>query len=248
MAQAFGGNDSAGAWVWKDAYDACEVAQLLFLRQHFAAMRRRAPSDAPLLAMLGKLAALTPTHTRRSEESQQLQQFSTPMELGFVASVAAAITPADDVLEPSAGTGQLAIFAALHGARLALNEVANTRADLLEALFPAAAVTRFNAAQIHDYLPKSVRPTIILMNPPFSAALHVKGTSPRTDLRHLRSALLRLAPGGRLVAITGVNTSPSHPDVRDALQGLDIRIVFTAGIAGALYRHHGTPGAGRARG
>ena len=121
-------------------------------------------------------------------------------------------------------------------------------ADLLEALFPAAAVTRFNAAQIHDYLPKSVRPTIILMNPPFSAALHVKGTSPRTDLRHLRSALLRLAPGGRLVAITGVNTSPSHPDVRDALQGLDIRIVFTAGIAGALYRHHGTPGAGRARG
>jgi predicted RNA methylase len=203
-------------------------------------MRRRARSNGELLGMLEKLAALTPTHTRRSEESQQLQQFSTPIELGFVAGLAAAMTPADRVLEPSAGTGQLAIFAELFGAQLALNEIAETRGDLLEELFPASAVTRFNAAQIHDYLPESLRPAAILMNPPFSAALHVKGTCPRTDLRHLRSALLRLAPGGRLVAITGANTSPSHPDFRDALLELDIRIVFTAGISGALYRRHGT--------
>ena len=240
MTKAFGGTDSEGAWVWKDAYEACEVAQLLFLRRHFASMRRRADSGARLLAMLEKLAALTPTHTRRSEESQELQQFSTPIELGFITSVAAAMTPADDVLEPSAGTGQLAIFAELHGARLALNEIAETRANLLEELFSTSAVTRFNAEQIHDYLPASVRPTVILMNPPFSAALHVKGASARTDLRHLRSALLRLSPGGRVVAITGASTSPSHPDVRDALQDLDIRVVFTAGISGALYRRHGT--------
>ena len=240
MTEAFHGGDNEGAWVWKDAYEACEVAQLLFLRRHFGAMRRRAGSNAELLGMLGRLAALTPTHTRRSEESQQLQQFSTPLELGFVASLAAGITPADLVLEPSAGTGQLAMFAEREGASLALNEIAATRADLLEELFPACAVTRFNAEQIHDYLPESVRPSVILMNPPFSAALHVKGTSARTDLRHLRSALLRLGPGGRLVAITGANTSPSHPDVRDALQDLDVRVVLTAGISGALYRRHGT--------
>ena len=39
--------------------------------------------------------ALLPSHTRRSEESQALQQFSTPIALGFAAATVAAITPAD---------------------------------------------------------------------------------------------------------------------------------------------------------
>ena len=77
--------------------------------------------------MLGKLAALAPSQTRRSEESQALQQFSTPIALGFAAATAAAITSTDLVLEPSAGTGLLAIFAELAGARLSLNEFAETR-------------------------------------------------------------------------------------------------------------------------
>jgi predicted RNA methylase len=240
MTQAFGRTDSEGAWLWKDAYEACEAAQLLFLRRHFAAMRGRADTNARLLDMLGRLTALTPTHTRRSEESQQLQQFSTPIELGFIAALAGSIEPADLVLEPSAGTGQLAIFAELLGASLALNEIAETRAGLLSLLFPTVSVTRFNAEQIHDYLPDAVRPTVILMNPPFSAAPHVNGRIAGADLRHLRSALQRLAPGGRLVAITGINASPSHPDMRDALRDLEVRVVFTAGISGALYRRHGT--------
>jgi hypothetical protein len=240
MNDAFRGTDGEGAWVWKDAYEACEAALLLFLRRHFAGMRARAGSSARLLEMLHRLTALTPTHTRRSEESQQLQQFSTPVELGFIASLAAGITPPDRVLEPSAGTGQLAIFAELHGASLALNEIAETRADLLALLFPGAPVTRFNAEQIDDYLPDNVRPSLVLMNPPFSAAPNVRGSMAGTDLRHVRSALQRLAPGGRLVAITGINASPGHPDVREALQDLEVSVVFTAGISGALYRRHGT--------
>jgi hypothetical protein len=240
MIEAFGASDSEGAWGWKDAYEACEAAQLLFLRRHFTGMRSRAGSNARLLSMLAKLTALTPTHTRRSEESQQLQQFSTPVELAFIASLAAQINPADLVLEPSAGTGQLAIFAEAHGAGLALNEIAGTRADLLSLLFEGTPVTRFNAEQIHDYLPDALRPSAVLMNPPFSAAPHIKGTVPGADLRHLRSALLRLAPGGRLVAITGINAAPSHPGLRAALQDLGVRVVFTARISGALYRRHGT--------
>src|SRR5262245_6118213 len=80
------------------------------------------------------------------------------------------------------------------------------------------------------------------MNPPFSAALHVKGSMAGTDFRHLRSALLRLAPGGRLVAITGANLSPSHPDYREAFAELceHGRLVFSAAISGALYRRQGT--------
>ena len=84
--------------------------------------------------------AFFPTHTRRSEESETFQQFSTPIPLGLAASIAAAITSADTVLEPSAGTGLLAIFAELAGGRLVLNELADMRANLLAALFPA--VTR----------------------------------------------------------------------------------------------------------
>jgi len=105
MIASFGASDAEGAWNWKTAYEACEAAQILFLRKFGPAMRERAASPSRFLAMLTKLAALIPSHTRRSEESQALQQFSTPIGLGFVAGTAAAITPADVVLEPSAGTG-----------------------------------------------------------------------------------------------------------------------------------------------
>jgi hypothetical protein len=91
--------------------------------------------------MLAKIAGLLPTHTRRSEESQALQQFSTPVPLGLVACTAAAITPAHRVLEPSAGTGLLAVLAELAGGSLVLNELAEARAALLDHLFPDVAVT-----------------------------------------------------------------------------------------------------------
>jgi hypothetical protein len=103
MENAFGASDSDGGWDWKTAYNACEAATVLFLRKFGPAMRARADSPIAMLPMLAKIAGLLPTHTRRSEESEALQQFSTPIALGFAASTAAAITPADVVLEPSAG-------------------------------------------------------------------------------------------------------------------------------------------------
>src|SRR5204863_4790292 len=108
-------------------------------------MRARAGSAAAMLDMLTRLAARLTSQTRRSEESEQLQQFSTPIALGFVACEAAALTSADMVLEPSAGTGLLAIFAELAKARLVLNEIADTRAGLLSRLFRDVAVMRHNA-------------------------------------------------------------------------------------------------------
>ncbi len=132
------------------AYDACEAATVLFVRKFGPAMRAGAASPAGMLAFLDRLASLLPTHTRRSEESQALQQFSTPIGLGFAAGVAAGITPADHVLEPSAGTGLLAVMAALSGASVSLNELAETRAGLLDHLFPGVSVTRFDAAQIRN--------------------------------------------------------------------------------------------------
>ena len=113
-----------------------------------------------MLPMLAKVVGLLPTHTRRSEESDAFQQFSTPIPLGLAASVAAAITPSDIVLEPSAGTGLLAILAELSGASLVLNELADARASLLSLLFPAVPVTRFDAAHIDDHLDAGITPSV----------------------------------------------------------------------------------------
>src|ERR1700674_5178401 len=78
MQAAFAGTDAEGAWVWKDAYEALEAAQVLFLRKFGTAMRARAGSPATMLDMLARLAERLASQTRRSEESERFQQFSTP--------------------------------------------------------------------------------------------------------------------------------------------------------------------------
>ena len=188
METAFGASDATGLWNWKTAYEACEVATVLFLRKYGKALFRKAGSPVAALPLLGKIAGLLPTHTRRSQESQALQQFSTPIPLGLVAATAAAITSADRVLEPSAGTGLLAILAELAGGSLVLNELADTRAALLSSLFPAIPVTRFDAAQIDDHLDPAVMPSVVLMNPPFSVMANVEGRMPDAAYRHVASA------------------------------------------------------------
>ncbi len=242
MQTTFGGSDSDGAWTWKLAYEACEAAMVLFLRKFGPAMRAKAASPAAMLPMLAKVSVLLPTHTRRSEESEALQQFSTPVALGYAASVAAAITPADVLLEPSAGTGLLGVFGELAGASLVLNEFAETRAAILTQLFPAVSTTQHDAAHIDDHLDSGLVPSVILMNPPFSAAVHVDRPVADAALRHVASALDRLADGGRLVAITGANVAPDHPAWHDAFVRLQERgrIVFSAAIDGAVYAKHGT--------
>jgi predicted RNA methylase len=242
MESAFGVSDADGGWAWKTAYDACEGATVLFVRKFGPAMRARAASPAAMLPMLAKIASLLPTHTRRSEESEALQQFSTPIILGLAASAAAAIRPTDIVLEPSAGTGLLAILAELSGASLVLNELAETRAELLSLLFPGTAVTRFDAAQIDDHLDSSIKPSVVLMNPPFSAVANVDRRMADAALRHIASALARLPDGGRLVTITGASCSPDNPIWTDAFVRLQERgrVVFTAAIAGAVFAKHGT--------
>jgi predicted RNA methylase len=242
MESAFSATDADGAWTWKTAYDACETATVLFLRKFGPAMRAKAASPAAMLTMLAKVTGLLPTHTRRTEESDALQQFSTPIVLGFAASVAAAITRTDVVLEPSAGTGLLAILAELAGASLVLNELSDTRAGILDRLFSSVSGTRFDAAHIDDHLDAGIVPSVVLMNPPFSALAHVDRRVGDAALRHVASALARLPDGGRLVTITGAGFAPDNPAWTDAFVRLQERgrIVFSAAIDGAVYAKHGT--------
>ena len=213
MTAAFEGSDAAGAWAWKDAYEAAEAAVVLFVKRYGRAMRREAGSPARMLAMLEAVAALEPSHTRRSEEQVAMQQFSTPLPLAYAALQAAAVRPGDVVLEPSAGTGMLAVLAecalgskaegALH-----LNELAAHRAGLLEGSFRARPSPAATPKPIADHLP-FVRPTVVLMNPPFSVSPGVARRRHDADLNHLRSACAMLPPGGRLAAVTSAHCVPA---------------------------------------
>ncbi|CDZ64424.1 Probably methylase/helicase [Neorhizobium galegae bv. orientalis] len=242
MTNAFGGSDAEGFWLWKDAYEATEAAQVLFLRKFGQVIMACTHAPQSVLSMLTKVARLVPTHTRRSDESQALQQLSTPLPLGLIASLAADMMAAEVVLEPSAGTGLLAIFAELAHARLSLNEYAAVRHSLLAQLFAGTSVSQHDAAHIDDYLDRTVQPTVVLMNPPFSVGVHVEGRVADAAWRHLASAFARLAPGGRLVAITGASLSPHNPVWRDAFVRLQEQgtLMFSAAINGGIYARHGT--------
>lgn len=242
MGDAFGGSDAEGRWDWKCAYDCCEAAQILFLQRHGPAILRASPDPHGWLRRVERVAALAPSQTRRSEAGQALQQFSTPPGLALVTAIAGGIGAGTQLLEPSAGTGMLATCAQLLGARLVLNELAPARAALLERLFPGVPVTRYDAAQIDDRLASTLMPDTILMNPPFSATAGVARTMPGTALRHIASALARLRPGGRLVAITGASCTPHGARWRDAFARLQQQgeLVFTAAIDGSVYARQGT--------
>ncbi|MDB5584507.1 MAG: Methylase [Bradyrhizobium sp.] len=242
MRDAFGASDAEGAWDWKGAYDACEAAVILFLRRHGSAILASSPDPRAWLRLVERVAALAPTHTRRSEAGQAMQQYSTPPGFALVAVIAARIGAGEHILEPSAGTGILAGVAQLFGGHVILNELAAPRAALLDRLFPGASVTRHDAAQIDDRLAPGLLPDLVLVNPPFSAMAGVNRRMPGTALRHIASALARLRPGGRLVAITGAGCAPDAPAWRDTFTALQERgrVVFTASIDGRVYARHGT--------
>ena len=245
MKQVFG--HYSGSWLWKEAYEAAEAATVLFLQHFGPALVNHAAEDGParVLAMLERISALEPSHTKRSEHQVQLQQFSTPLPLAYVAAAALDVQRGDIVLEPSAGTGILAAACQLLTGDtrpiLHLNEIAETRHALLGNLFPGASITSHDAETLSDLMP-GLHPTAIAMNPPFSATVDVGRTSRRADLRHIRSAYAMLAPGGRLSAITSPNCIPGSDAWNAAFAGQTPppRILFTSLIDGRLYARRGT--------
>lgn len=223
----FGASDAEGAWSWKDAYDAVEVALVLQVRRLGSQVGRLEDAPAEIATLMAGLSALTPTHTRRSEEQVALDQFSTPPELAAVAVAAAQVRPGDRVLEPSAGTGLLAIVAEACGAEVCLNELSAHRAALLDGVFPTAAQTQHDAALLPDLLPAAGGFHAVVMNPPFQ------------DLeRHLHAGLGCLAEGGRLSALVPARLF-DDPAAMTALARRG-QVVARLVVPGRAFARHGT--------
>lgn len=143
MTDHFGGTDALGAWSVRDAHAALELAQV----QHLQAsdqIQLTSPIDEADQFFCG-LAARVPTQTNRSDEQIEWQQFATPPRLAWLAARACKLMPNELVLEPSAGTGMLAVWAAKAGNRLALNEISPLRRDCLTEVFPAGPATTSTA-------------------------------------------------------------------------------------------------------
>jgi predicted RNA methylase len=232
METAYGCSSADGRWSLRDAYDMLELAQVLYLE---GADLPTAPLTC--LAALTDLVAGLPTHTVRSEEQIALQQFSTPVPIAYLATLAARIASTDVVLEPSAGTGLLAVFARRIGARLILNELDPARAGMLEAAFPGFPVSRHDGELIHDLLPRSISPTAVLVNPPFSRSIG-RHADPLAAFRHLRAALMRLAPGGRCAAILPDRVDTSSRAWSKAIEGCALTLHLE--LPGNAYAKHGT--------
>ena len=231
----FADETGVGSWgtVWSidDYNDAVEIGALLWLRSHGRITLETAIHEAD--ARFEWLdAALPPRHVR-SEAQIELQQFSTPPILSWLMARAAQLRASDTVLEPSAGNGALALWPAMHGCGLGLNEIDPDRRQSLAHLFPGAAVTAHDGELI-DHLLGHRMPTVVLMNPPFARSRE-RGISASTALRHLRSAMRLSRNGARLVAIMpdGFDASRFASTVTDATLRLDAR------IAGA-FRRSGT--------
>ncbi|MGC1584626.1 MAG: strawberry notch family protein, partial [Rhodomicrobium sp.] len=71
--------------------------------------------------------------------------------------------------------------------------------------------------------------------PPFSASPNIERSMRDATVRHIRSALRRVADGGRLVVLTGA----SHDPATDDLGGKAV-CLFTATVDGRIYARHGT--------
>ena len=198
MHDQFGASDASGAWSMRDAYDALEAAQVILGLQPSSGLIDWQDPRAAFEARRS-LSDRLPTQSYRSEHQVDLQQFSTPLLLAWLSACAARLRPADLVLEPSAGTGLLAVHARAVGARLLLNERDPLRAELLARLFDQD-ITSHDGEFIGDLLNPAEHPDVILINPPFSRS-EMRGRDRHAGARHLRSALTRLAPGGRCVAI-----------------------------------------------
>lgn len=236
----FGGTRGEGRFDPRTAYDAVEAAVHWLLLETYADHLWRSPVTEAL-DFLQELAARLPTQSDRTQAQVDLQQFSSPIALAYIAAKLLNPQPGELIAEPSAGTGALAIWAKAAGAGVFCNELDERRRRVLALL--GFDSTDYDAEFIDDFLPEDIKPKGVLMNPPFSSTSgRVVKHDTMYGARHVESALKRLEPGGRLVAITSAAMSMKAPKFSEWWQKIartyNVRANFT--VAGRVYAKQGT--------
>lgn len=241
---AYGGTMAEGTYSVKDAYDGMELGINKYLMNaDFVKAGNGSLEDAlNTLSQLQSIMRNIPTQTKRTEEMESYQQFSTPPTIAFTAARLANITSDDVVLEPSAGIGGLALWGKAWGAKVYGNELSKRRLAFLNELGLDGTFNE-NAEQINNVLPDDVQPSVVIMNPPFSStAGRMKTNKTANAKRHIEQALDRLQEGGRLVAILGRGMADDAPAF--SAWWNDLRREYTirsnVRIDGSNYQKYGT--------
>lgn len=208
----YGGTLAEGKFSRDQVYDAIELGVNRLIQNNPERFSAAVDIDKAkqVAEVLEKLKKALPTQTVRAGEKDAYQQFSTPPDYAYAANWVANLKPTDHVLEPSAGVGGLIVHSMTSGVReTTVNELSDKRRGMIAALEPTR-ITGEDAAQLHNILPENVRPTVVVMNPPFSRAAERMGGKMVQDegAKHIEQALSRLEPGGRLVAIVGDGMKP----------------------------------------
>ena len=180
---------------------------LLILKKYARDLLASADPNEAVSTVVRPLQKRLPTQTWRSETQIAYQQFSTPATIAYLAVYLLNIKQGETILEPSCGTGSLAVWASAIGAKVIANEIDPRRRGLALAL--GFHPYSFDAEFIDDLLPEHLLPDIVLANPPFSSTGgRVKNNSLDFGFRHIESALRRLNKGGRFAVILGESGSP----------------------------------------
>ena len=244
VTDAVGGTMANAAFTARDAYDAMEYALNRSLGEGvFGALH--AEDDDGLDDLVNRMAAVVaclPTQTRRNEETQEFQMFSTPPTLAALLVHALGIAPGEVALDSSAGVASLLTFARAAGARPVANELSPRRAALVRAL-GVSFVSCENAEYIDSVLPTQHRPDVVIMNPPFSATAGRRQGFRRSTVgaRHVERAALCLPENGRLVTLVGTSLDHQSPAFRDMMSHLKgFRLAADIGLPGELYKAFGT--------
>jgi hypothetical protein len=98
--RVFGGSRAQCRYTPRDAYDAVEIAVNNYLLEKHAAELMQMDVTEALASVLRPLMLRLPRQTDRTLEQTELQQFSTPPTLAYVAARLLDPKPTDIVLEP----------------------------------------------------------------------------------------------------------------------------------------------------
>jgi len=228
-----------------DAHLPHELAEtavnLLILRKYGRILLSSDDPQTMCRETLRPLCNRVPVQSWRSNTQILRQQFSTPATIAYLLSMLMNWRPDDRILEPSAGTGSLSVWAQSVGLHTHVNELDPRRRDLLDLL--GFDPTPHNAEFVNDLLAPDVTVDCVIMNPPFSANDgRTRSNASKFGFRHVESALERLKIGGKFGAILGraggLDTKTGNEFWKRLTDQISVKAIIK--IAGREYYKNGT--------